>query len=318
MQPACLPPLPPPLPYFASFGFGNDRQCHSNPPAFYPVTPNWQTFQPMMPNYPLIPPTFPVPQYPNMGIPQPFSSWNQPISSSTAMPYQLHNPLDLPPGSTLIMDEYIDRRNIRRRKDHRRKSHKRKPPVGQSTMNDPNHSSRPQSGKLPPLTEVPETLPKARNQEFFDHSKNTTYSRPSYNLQTNGVIKTEITNSTERNDNVNLSSNSDALRDIRLSLAKRDNQIDRSPALPTISSKEEENTNSSTYPSSSLRSESKTLKTVSMIESDITKQSFSTFRPNSRSTFLSTQDTNIDSISLASGIKSEKDNGNHLSSTDTF
>lgn len=294
VQPAYLPPLPPPLPHFASYGFGHDRQYQSNPSTFYPVTPNWQTFPSM------------IPQYPHMVILEPSPPWNQP---STTMPYQLRNPFDLPPGSTLIMDEYIDKRDVRRKKDRRRKSHKRKAPVDQfvepSPITNANPSPRPPSGKLPPVSEIPELFPQGRSQEFFDQSKNTTYSHPSYNLQTNGTIK----NTTERND---------SLRDIRLSLAKRDDPIERSPGVLTISSKDEEKTNSSTYPSSSLRSESKTMITVSMIESDMTKKSFSTFRPNSRSTFLSTQDTNIDTISLASGIKSEKDNGNHLSHINHF
>ena len=238
-----------------------------------------------------------VPQYFNITYPPiyyPYSS-----EASLSKPVTSNTSLELPPGGILLTDEYIDDHDIHRAKDRPRKNHKRfrrlNKPVERSTMSNLNNTH------LISSSELNETLPKVPNRQFVDYPNNTTSSRSLHNLSTNATTKP-----------VTLPSNSDTLRDIRLSLASRDNQLNRSPIVPSISTKVEEKTNSSIYPLSSIQSD---LKTISIAESDITKQSLSTFRPHSRSTFRTTRDTNTDSISLASTFKSNKD---HFSTTDTF
>ena len=103
----------------------------------------------------------------------------------------------------------------------------------------------------------------------------------------------------------------------------RDKQLDLAPSVQensTVKNEEklEKSTNVSSRGTSSFHTKSKNTKTNSLIDRETARQTPSTFRPNSRATATSGKDTNFDSVSQTSTIKSEKHSERNISSTDTF
>jgi hypothetical protein len=158
------------------------------------------------------------------------------------------------------------------------------------------------------LTEKTVTI-STEKSENFNHEQ---LPAEASNVNVTNLTATDDTNSHSNSNEkkLNSSSNSDALRDLRLSLAMRDQQLDLPPEVGDNPTKDEEkldeNTNVSTHVPSSFQSKSKTPQPESILERESTRQTFSTFRPSSLTTVTSAKDTNYDSISQISASKTDQ------------
>jgi hypothetical protein len=246
----------------------------------------------------------------------------------------------LPPGAILISDEYIDKKDQHSKIPPKASRHTGKP-TRRSILINTNNTNWISPRKNRSFGDTTETESDVPSRHSFPETKSAASSRSPYSLSANESVKPEktITGSTEKggsvnqkqlpteSSNVNISNltatddtishaNSDALRDLRLSLAMRDKQLDLPPAVRENSTakteeKHDKNTNVSTRATSSFHSKSRNTKSNSLIERETT-------RPTSRTTVTSGKDTNFDSVSQASTIKTDKQSERNISSTDTF
>ncbi len=281
---------------------------------------------------------------------------NSYINEATSTDFWSSKTPPLPPGAVLVLDEYINKNNSSQEHHHHHHHHSK------NSLKPTQHASKPtrrsitintdntnwiHPRKVHPYSETTETESDVHSRQSFSNLKSTASSHSPYSASINESIKPEktITASTEKSENidqkslpaeasnVNISnltatddtishSNSDVLRDLRLSLAMRDNQLDLPSTTRENSVKNEDKldqrTNVSTRTTSSFHSKSRNSKPNSIIEHETPRQTPSILRPSSRTTFASTKDTAFDSVSQASTSKADRQGEQNLSSTNTF